>query len=173
MYYIIKENNRAAINAGFFTFPHCGTHNGHNFLSCNVAFDCSLQEIHFENIMIRETWQEITFLYLCLVFLHVLVVYLGTSPTQHSKDNSFISPACSKEVQFSQTVWKVNWIYVLVMVGSGAVCMYYLHLSDVVIETQYCYESGWAPNKCVSSLLMLKSDPVCTYLPWAACCLCP
>lgn len=79
----------------------------------------------------------------------------------------------SNEVLFSQTVWKVNSISVLVMVGSGAVCMYYLHLSDVVIEARCCYESGWEANKCVYSLLMLKSDPVCTYLLWAACCLCP
>ena len=37
---------------------------------------------------------------------------------------------------------KQNCIRVLVMVASGAVCMYYLHLSDVVIEAQCCYESG-------------------------------
>lgn len=42
------------------------------------------------------------------------------------------------KVLLGQTVWRVNWISVLVMVGSGAVCMYYLHLSDVVIEAQCC-----------------------------------
>ena len=50
-----------------------------------------------------------------------------------------------------------------VMAVSGAVCMYYLLLSDMVIEAQWCYEAGWEGNNSISSQLMQKSDPVCRF----------
>lgn len=157
---------------------------------CWITLGSNLQEIHFERCDYdqRNLPKEGKSPYVCIYALYLSMYWLGSSwvhmlkqtqPHAHSHIiERIITPlqilqTWSNEVLFSQTVWKVNCISVLVMVGSGAVCMYYLHLSDVVIEAQCCYESGWEANKCVSSLLMLKSDPVCTYLLWAACCLCP